>query len=96
MLTLLVAAELVVAAIAGLKTRQILLDLEDRLTKKLAVDYGHYPDADSDVFFSESMDFMQYKVSHFKQSRFINCAHHLSLFTRCVCSETFVLEFAFV
>ncbi|XP_020300053.1 tetraspanin-6-like [Pseudomyrmex gracilis] len=61
MLTLLVAAELVVAAIAGLKTRQILLDLEDRLTKKLAVDYGHYPDADSDVFFSESMDFMQYK-----------------------------------
>lgn len=64
MLTLLVAAELVVAAVAGLKTRLILLDLENRLTKKLAVDYGHYPDTDSDVLFSESMDFMQYKVSH--------------------------------
>lgn len=62
MLVALIVTELVTAAIGGLMTFQILSDLEQRLTSKLKVDYGH--DLTSDIPFSQSLDFAQYKVSH--------------------------------
>lgn len=62
MLVALIVTELVTAAIGGLMTFQILSDLEDRLTHKLKVDYGH--DVTSDISFSNSLDFAQYKVSY--------------------------------
>lgn len=61
MLVALIVTELVTAAIGGLMTYQILSDLEGRLTSKLTVDYGHDPT--SDIPFSQSLDFAQYKVS---------------------------------
>lgn len=61
MLVALIVTELVTAAVGGLMTFQILSDLEGRLTSKLTVDYGHDPT--SDVSFSQSLDFAQYKVS---------------------------------
>jgi hypothetical protein len=62
MLVALIITELITAAIGGLMTFQILSDLEERLTNKLTVDYGH--DSTSDIPFSHSLDFAQYKVSH--------------------------------
>lgn len=62
MLVGLIIIELVTAAIGGLMTIQILSDLEERLTTKLAVNYGH--DTTSDLPFSHSLDFAQYKVSY--------------------------------
>lgn len=62
MLVALIVTELVTAAIGGLMTFQILSDLEERLTNKLVVDYGH--DVTSDISFSQSLDFAQYKVSY--------------------------------
>lgn len=62
MLVALIVTELVTAAIGGLMTFQILSDLEERLTNKLAVNYGHDPT--SDIPFSHSLDFAQYKVLH--------------------------------
>ncbi|XP_011873707.1 PREDICTED: tetraspanin-2-like isoform X2 [Vollenhovia emeryi] len=59
MLVALIVTELVTAAIGGLMTFQILSDLEDRLADKLAMEYGH--DATSDIPFSNSLDFAQYK-----------------------------------
>ncbi|RLU15078.1 hypothetical protein DMN91_012965 [Ooceraea biroi] len=61
MLVALIVTELVTAAIGGLMTFQILSDLEKRLTNKLAVDYGHDPT--SDISFSHSLDFAQYKFN---------------------------------
>lgn len=63
-LTLLIVVELLIAVVTGFITSRILMNLENRLTSKLAADYGHYSDTGSDIFFSESMDFIQYKVSH--------------------------------
>lgn len=60
MLVALIVTELVTAAIGGLMTFQILSDLQERLTSKLAVNYGH--DSTSDIPFSHSLDFAQYKV----------------------------------
>jgi len=62
MLVALIITELVTAAIGGLMTFQILSDLEKRLTGKLKEDYGHDPT--SDIPFSHSLDFAQYKVPH--------------------------------
>lgn len=62
MLVALIVTELVTAAIGGLMTFQILSDLEERLTNKLAKEYGH--DVTSDIPFSQSLDFAQYKVSY--------------------------------
>lgn len=62
MLVALIVTELVTAAIGGLMTFQILSDLEERLSNKLKVDYGHDPA--SDIPFSHSLDFAQYKVSY--------------------------------
>ncbi|XP_012525056.1 tetraspanin-2 isoform X2 [Monomorium pharaonis] len=59
MLVALIITELATAAIGGLMTFQIMSDLEERLTSKLAVDYGH--DITSDIPFSHSLDFAQYK-----------------------------------
>lgn len=63
MLVALIVTELVTAAIGGLMTFQILSELEDRLTNKLATDYGH-DGSTSDLAFSRSLDFAQYKVSY--------------------------------
>lgn len=60
MLIALIVTELVTAAIGGLMTFQIVFNLEERLIGKLAVDYGHDPT--SDIPFSHSLDFAQYKV----------------------------------
>lgn len=46
MLVALIVTELVTAAIGGLMTFQILSDLEERLSNKLKVDYGHDPASD--------------------------------------------------
>lgn len=62
MLVALIITELVTAAIGGLMTFQILSDLEERLTSKLAMDYGY--ESSSDIPFSQSLDFAQYKVSY--------------------------------
>jgi hypothetical protein len=62
MLVALIVTELITAAIGGLMTFQILSDLEKRLTGKLKADYGHDPT--SDIPFSHSLDFAQYKVPH--------------------------------
>lgn len=59
-MAVLIIVELVSAAISGLVTYQILADLKGRLTSKLAVDYGHDPT--SDLAFSNSLDFAQYKA----------------------------------
>ncbi|XP_029161972.1 tetraspanin-11-like isoform X2 [Nylanderia fulva] len=59
MLVVLIVMELVSAAIGGLTTFQILSNLEKRFTNKLATEYGH--DKTSDVSFSHSLDFAQYK-----------------------------------
>ncbi|XP_011153160.1 tetraspanin-11-like isoform X2 [Harpegnathos saltator] len=61
MLAALIITELVMAAIGGLMTYQILSDLEGRLSSKLTVQYGHDPT--SDVPFSRSLDFAQYKFN---------------------------------
>ncbi|KAG5331474.1 TSN11 protein, partial [Acromyrmex heyeri] len=61
MLIALIITELVTAAIGGLMTFQILSDLEERLSNKLRVDYGH--DSTSDLPFSHSLDFAQYKFN---------------------------------
>jgi len=63
MLVALIITELITAAIGGLMTFQILSDLEERLTNKLVMDYGH-DSKSSDIPFSHSLDFAQYKVSH--------------------------------
>lgn len=60
MLVALIVTELVTAAVGGLMSFQIQSDLEKRLISKLAVDYGH--DTTSDIPFSHSLDFAQYKV----------------------------------
>lgn len=74
MLAALIVTELVTAAIGGLMTFQILSDLEGRLTSKLEVDYGHDPT--SDLPFSQSLDFAQYKVSC--SSTVVRCPRRLS------------------
>ncbi|KAG7190969.1 hypothetical protein KM043_007019 [Ampulex compressa] len=61
MLVALIVTELVTAAVGGLMTFRILSDLEQRLTGKLAQHYGH--DATSDIPFSHSLDFAQYKFN---------------------------------
>ncbi|XP_029161971.1 tetraspanin-18-like isoform X1 [Nylanderia fulva] len=61
MLVVLIVMELVSAAIGGLTTFQILSNLEKRFTNKLATEYGH--DKTSDVSFSHSLDFAQYKFN---------------------------------
>lgn len=71
MLIALIITELVTAAIGGLMTFQILSDLEERLSNKLKVDYGH--DLTSDLPFSHSLDFAQYKVSY-QQSCSFDCS----------------------
>ncbi|XP_024869102.1 CD151 antigen-like [Temnothorax curvispinosus] len=64
MLVALIVTELVTAAIGGLMTFQILSDLEERLTNKLAAQYGHdIHDPTSDIPFSNSLDFAQYKFN---------------------------------
>lgn len=60
MLVALIVTELVTAAVGGLMTFRILSDLEGRLSDKLTTDYGH--DVTSDISFSTSLDFAQYKV----------------------------------
>lgn len=60
MLVALIVTELVTAAVGGLMTCRILSGLEERLVNKLADDYGHEPT--SDIPFSHSLDFAQYKV----------------------------------
>lgn len=60
MLVALIVTELVTAAVGGLMTFRILSGLEERLISKLADDYGHEPT--SDIPFSHSLDFAQYKV----------------------------------
>jgi len=69
MLVALIITELATAAIGGLMTFQILSDLEERLTSKLAADYGH-DSKTSDISFSNSLDFAQYKVSYQQSSSF--------------------------
>lgn len=60
MLVALIVTELVTAAAGGIMTFRILSGLEERLISKLAVGYGHEPT--SDIPFSHSLDFAQYKV----------------------------------
>lgn len=60
MLVALIITELITAAVGGLMTFRILSGLEERLINKLAEDYGHEPT--SDIPFSHSLDFAQYKV----------------------------------
>ncbi|KAL0104587.1 hypothetical protein PUN28_017379 [Cardiocondyla obscurior] len=61
MLIALIITELVTAAIGGLMTYQILSDLKGRLSNKLMTEYGH--DSTSDIAFSNSLDFAQYKFN---------------------------------
>lgn len=60
MLVALIVTELVTATVGGVMTFQILSGLEGRLISKLADEYGHEPT--SDIPFSHSLDFAQYKV----------------------------------
>lgn len=60
MLVALIITELITAAVGGLMTFRILSGLEERLIDKLAEDYGH--ESTSDIPFSHSLDFAQYKV----------------------------------
>lgn len=60
MLIALIVTELVTAAAGGLITFRVLSGLEERLNKSLADHYGHDPT--SDIPFSRSLDFAQYKV----------------------------------
>ncbi|XP_031771297.1 cadherin-99C, partial [Apis florea] len=61
MLVALIVTELVTAAAGGIMTFRILSGLEERLISKLAVGYGHEPT--SDIPFSHSLDFAQYKFN---------------------------------
>ncbi|XP_012288832.1 CD151 antigen [Orussus abietinus] len=64
MLIALIVTELVTAAVGGLMTFRILAGLEERLTDKLAENYGHDPaDPTSDIPFSHSLDFAQFKFN---------------------------------
>ncbi|XP_078039964.1 CD82 antigen isoform X3 [Augochlora pura] len=62
MLAALLVTELVFAAVGGLMTFRILSGLEGRLISKLADEYGH--EQTSDIAFSNSLDFAQYKVKN--------------------------------
>lgn len=57
----LIITELITAAIMGLMTFRILSGLEERLASRLADHYGHDPT--SDIPFSHSLDFAQYKFN---------------------------------
>lgn len=57
----LIVTELIAAAILGLMTFRILSGLEERLASRLADHYGHDPT--SDIPFSHSLDFAQYKFN---------------------------------
>ncbi|XP_067205285.1 tetraspanin-2-like isoform X2 [Linepithema humile] len=59
MMVTLIIGELSTVALGGFVTFRVLSSLEERLTSKLAVDYGHDPS--SDIPFSHSLDFAQYK-----------------------------------
>ncbi|XP_076165349.1 tetraspanin-1 isoform X1 [Ptiloglossa arizonensis] len=61
MLVALIVTELVTAAVGGVMTFQILSGLEQTLISKLADKYGHEPT--SDILFSHSLDFAQYKFN---------------------------------
>lgn len=61
MLVALIITELVTAAVGGIMTYRILSNFEVRLTDKLADGYGH--DSVSDIPFSHSLDFAQYKFN---------------------------------
>lgn len=65
LLLVLILTELSTAAIGGIITFQSLSNLEKRLTGKLVVGYGH--DSTSDIPFSHSLDFAQYKVVYDNQ-----------------------------
>ena len=58
----LIVTELITAAVLGLMTFRILSGLEERLASRLADHYGHDPT--SDIPFSHSLDFAQYKVNY--------------------------------
>lgn len=70
MLIALIVTELVTAAAGGLVTYRVLSGLEERLNERLASHYGDDPT--SDVDFSRSLDFAQYKV---KASNYISRCH---------------------
>ncbi|XP_012228919.1 tetraspanin-18-like isoform X1 [Linepithema humile] len=61
MMVTLIIGELSTVALGGFVTFRVLSSLEERLTSKLAVDYGHDPS--SDIPFSHSLDFAQYKFN---------------------------------
>lgn len=61
MLIALIMTELITTAIGGLMTFRILSGLEERFVDRLAEHYGHDPT--SDIPFSHSLDFAQYKFN---------------------------------
>lgn len=63
MLIGLIMVELATAAVGGFFSYRAISGLENRLLEKLADHYGH--DLTSDIPFSHSLDFAQYKVNTF-------------------------------
>lgn len=63
MLIILIAAELAAVSVGGFMSVRTMSGLEGRLLNRLAEHYGHDPT--SDIAFSHSLDFAQYKVHTF-------------------------------
>ncbi|XP_031777589.1 tetraspanin-1 [Nasonia vitripennis] len=62
MLIALIVAEIVTAVVLGIVTYRVMTGLEPRLRERLSEHYGH-DDTSSDVDFSHSLDYAQYKFN---------------------------------